>query len=180
MVEALNKISVFFKKDFKKKFIVFVSIPLLLSTLLSIDCFLLPSYKETDHISQVYYITISNSGVGRASRSSQTVGHKYLTQKGYSFSTEKGRVIETEITLHISPIFKLVKKVTAKNRKIRVNSGMQGINLVFLIGCMLTVITSLIYIFIMKEISKNARLNLIFVNLFIFILWTIVIIQFGI
>ena len=180
MVELTNRVFHFFEKDFKKRFICFVSIPLILTALFYLDCNYMPTLKINDRISSISLIKVSQSAGGTSSFKSKIVGYKYTTENNNNFSSMSRRIEEPDIVLEISPVFKSVKKVIIANGKeIEISSGLSGISLVLSISCNLSVLLSIGYILLTKEITRNAKLNLVFLNIFMFLIWITVIVKFG-
>lgn len=78
----------------------------------------------------------------------------------------------------ISPMFNIVKTVESQHKKVKIESGFNGINKFLLIFSNAIILISLCYTFIAKEIAENARLNLIYFNIIMFLLWGYLIIKF--
>ncbi|SIS47065.1 hypothetical protein SAMN05421766_10289 [Zobellia uliginosa] len=171
MNEAVDRFSLFFKKDFKKKFLIFVSIPLLASAVFLVDFFLLPESSTTDSISSISIVTLPQSTGGTSVRSSRPSGYRYTTKTNLKFATSKTRIKSPEIQLTVSPIFKTVKTVSTPKKKIDIASGFSGLNQVLLILCNGSIIISILYTLLTKHITENARLNLLFSNLFLLAIW---------
>ena len=178
MIELSNKIFLFFDKDFKKRVIIFLAIPLLISVLYYIDFCFLKEINIKDRISYIELITVSASAGGTSVRENKRVGYKYHTIKGYHFSTERKRLENHEVHLKITPIFNTVKVVITPNQRIKISSGFNGANQILLIVCNIMILVSISYLLIVDEITQNARLNLIFSNLFMFLIWLYVVITF--
>ena len=168
----LKKIDVFIAKDFKKRFISIISIPLLLSTFFLVDFYLLPEISKTDSISQYQIINIPKSAGGTSARTSHKVGYKYLTNNNYKFSTSSKRAITShEIDLTISPVFNTVKTVMIENKKTSIESGFNGVKGVLLVLCNGVIIISIFCALMINRITEHSRQNLIFVNIFFFLIW---------
>lgn len=174
-----NIIDAFFAKNFKKKFISIISLPLLLTTFFLTDFFLLPEIVETDRISQIYSINIPKSAGGTRVRSSHKAGYKYVTNKNYKFSTLSHSMINSpKINITLSPILKTVKTVMIKDIRIDLASGFNGINAVMILFCNFVIIISISYVLFVNNITEHARLSLTYSNLFFFVIWGCVLILF--
>ena len=171
MQKLTNSINQFFKKDFKKRFLICASIPFLLSLIYVIDGSLLPEKTVTDQIIKRKKISMSQSQefIGRERRS---VGYQYFTEKKYTFSALKeSKVRHNEIQMTISPLFNTVKTVKSGSKTIQVQSGLYGMNGVLIMAILISILFCTFYILIKKVISENARLNIIFFNILLFIIW---------
>lgn len=167
-----GKISSLFKKDFKKRFIFFLSIPLLISVLFLVDFFLLPEVNKNDSISYISTIKVPQSAGGTSFRTNRDSGYKYTTEANLKFSTLKLRIKSPEIKLRVTPVFSTVKTViTSENKKIDLASGFSGLNKLLFISFNSILIISVFYVLLIKKITENARLNLIFLNIFILAIW---------
>ncbi|WP_428742391.1 hypothetical protein [Tenacibaculum sp.] len=176
MDKTTNRINNFFKKDFKKKFITFISIPFMFSALFLADYFFFPEFNKTEKISQVSTIEVSGHHKFSSSNTTTKIGFNYITENNYKFSTtQEKRIIASEIKLKISPIYKTVKTVEIENKRIKLSSGLNGISGILFIICNSSTLISICYTLLTNKITENARLNLIFSNAFIFILWIIII-----
>ena len=171
MDKVLEKITTFFKKDFKKKFILFFSVPLFASAIFLTDFFFLPEINQTDSISSIMAIKISQSEGGTSMRKRKVRGYRYTTKTNFKFSTLKKRKIESDVELTVTPLFKVVKSVTVDSKKVSLESGFNGLNKLLLICCNSIILLSIFYMILTKKISENARLNLIFLNAFILAVW---------
>jgi len=171
-MSLLKKIDNFFAKDFKKRFITIISIPLLLSIFFLVDFFLLPEINKTESIAQIQIIQIPKSAGGTSVRTSHNAGYKYITDNNYKFSTSNRRAIESsKIDLSISPVFNTVKTVIIENKKINIESGFNGIQGKLLILCNGIIIISIFCALLIKNITEHSRQNLIFLNIFFFLIW---------
>lgn len=181
MIKLTQYIDLFFSSKFKKKFTAVISIPLIITSLYLVDFYLLPELKETDNIEKIYTITAPQSVVGTSARRNKKIGKKYVTENGFNFSiSNKSSIGFNRVDLAISPIFKRVKKVSLKNKQIRISSGMNGMSKYIFIICYSIIIGSICYILFSKNITENAKLNLIYFNVFMFCLWGWIIFNFGI
>lgn len=171
-MNLLKKIDNFFAKDFKKRFITIISIPLLLSAFFLVDFFLLYGISKTDSIAQIQIIQIPKSAGGTSVRTSHNAGYKYITDNDYKFSTSNRRAIESyKIDLSISPVFNTVKTVMIENKKIDIESGLNGIKRIMLVLCNSIIIISIFCALLIKNITERSRQNLIFLNIFFFLIW---------
>jgi len=136
--------------------------------------------KHTDLITQVFKITAPTSEGGTGLRVDKKIGYTYITEQDFKFSTQEKNIGLSEIHVTSSPIFNTVKSVVLKNKQVAISSGFNGISKVILIVCNFTIIISIIYLNSIKKITENARLNLVFLNFFMFLLWLFIIFKFGI
>jgi hypothetical protein len=174
-----NQIDAFFAKDFKRRFIPIIAIPLIISIVFLVDFFLLSERNETDSIVYTQAITLSKSAGGTSAQTSHIAGYKYSTFNNYSFLTSRRTPFKSnKIELTISPIFKTVKSVEMDNKKIKIASGFSGINAVLLILCNTVIIISMLYTLATKKFTEHRRHNLIFVNVFLLLIWAFVLIAF--
>ena len=181
MNKVLKRIDVWFKKEFKKRFLLFVSLPLVISTLFVLDFIILPGETRTEYIVEVYEISINQTDALGYSRSPREKGYYYVTTNNYTFSTMERWIREDRIDITITPLFNSVNAVWLdNNRKVDLQTGFNGINGVMLIFCSLGLLISVIYVLLVKKISENARLNLKYFNGFIIVLWGIIIYKYGI
>lgn len=178
MHDLTSKIDRFFKTSFKRKFIFIITIPLLLSCAFLTDILLLPEFKTTDKISRISTITVTKRDAFGYSSSQKKAGYSYSTIGNYKFSTLKRRLRTPEVTMTISPVFNVVKTVKSQEKRVKIESGFNGINKFMFIFCNTVVVISLCYTFLTKNISENARLNLIYFNIIIYLLWIYLIYKF--
>jgi len=165
-----HNIDHFFKNKFKKKFIYATSSILLLSFLFLMDIYILPGSTKTDVVYSFRKITQQTGNSWN--RSKRTVGYKYTTENEHQFSTSRRGLLKSpKITMEISPITKTVKSVQLNGKPIKLTSGVNGANMVLLISCNLIILISISYITLVKNLSENSRLNLIYLNLFVFSVW---------
>lgn len=167
-----GKISLFFKKDFKKKFTIFLLKPILITALFLVDFFLLPETIVNDSISYVSFINTPQTSQDNSVRANKSIGYKYTTARDLKFSTIETKIESRNIKLTVSPLFKTVKTViTPNNISVALASGFNGFNKFLLILFNSIMLVSIVYVNLAKEITENARLNLIFFNLFIITVW---------
>ncbi len=170
--EVSGKINLFFKKDFKKKFTIFLLKPILITILFLADFFLLPEVTINDSISYVSFIKTPQTSQDNSVRANKSIGYKYTTATDLKFSTIETKIESPKIKLTVSPLFKTVKTViTSENIKVDLASGFNGFNKLLLILFNGVILISIVYVNIAKKITENARLNLIFFNLFIIAVW---------
>ncbi len=159
----------FFRKKFKKKFIIIASVPVCLSLLYLIEITLIPGFEVNDQITGIRKITISsNNGAYRTSRN---MGYRHYTEKEYKFSTLSKRIGFKNVEMTVSPITQTVKRVSINGSPVKISSGFKGTNKVLLIIVNCVLILSIAYALLIRQISDNARLNLIFLNLFLLMVW---------
>ena len=158
--------------------LIFLSIPLLLSAVYYIDFYLLKPIEINDRILAIELITVSASAGGTSARENKRVGYKYHTESGCHFSTERKRLQDIEVDLKITPIFKTVKTVITSSERIKITSGFNGANLVLFVVCNIMILASISYLLIVSDLSQNAKLNLIFSNLFMLLIWLYIVITF--
>jgi len=171
MQKLTNSINQFFKKDFKKRFLICASIPFLLSLIYVVDGSLLPERTITDQVAYRKKISMSQSQefMGRVRRA---IGYQYFTKKGHQFSVLKeSKVRHNEIEITVSPLFNTVKTVKSGRKNIQVQSGLYGMNGVLIMAILISILFCTFYILIKKVISENARLNIIFFNIILFVVW---------
>lgn len=166
-----NGIARFFKRDFKKRFLTIMSFPLFFCSLYLMDCTVFPDYKTKDKIVSIFDITQSSTNAYGV-RTTRVIGYKYVTEKDFVFSTEKKKKIRApEIEIVVTPVFDVVKSVKTGTKNIQLNSGFYGIDGVLLMAVFISLLISFAYTLLKKEISENAKLNMIYFNIFIFIIW---------
>ena len=171
MNNVANGISRFFKRDFKKRFLTLMSFPLFFCCLFFLDYTLLPEYKTTDRIVSVYTISSYSTNQSNGTRT-RSGSYQYVTENDFVFFTEGIKRIQTpEIEIAITPLFDTVKSVIVDTREVEFNLGLYGIERILLLAVFISILISFAYIFLKKTISENARLNLIYFNIFIFIIW---------
>ncbi|GAB1308063.1 hypothetical protein KH5_07460 [Urechidicola sp. KH5] len=171
MEKTANAITAFFDVNFKKKFLLSISIPFLISLIYFIDISILPARTFDDEIVETNNISHSSSAGGTSMRQEKKVGKDFTTQKGYHFSTLKAAPLPGGIRIEITPIFKTVKSVHKGKRKLDVQSGLEGINGLLLIGFLISSTISICYTLLKKSISEDARLNLIYINILLICVW---------
>ncbi|SHK01308.1 hypothetical protein [Pseudozobellia thermophila] len=169
--DITRKVSLFFKKGFKTKFLLFVSVPLLASMLFLTDYFILPERQTSDVIAYRQVIKIPQSAGGTSVRTGKVSGYKYTTATKLKFSTSRTPITSSEVTLTTTPVFKTVKTVVASQKTIPLASGFSGLNQVLFILCNGVMVISVIYVFLSRTITENARLNLIYCNTFLLAIW---------
>lgn len=175
--KVTNSITRFFKRDFKKRFFVIMSFPLLFCTLHLVDFSILPAYKINDTIQSKIKITYSSTNDYGETRYT-TVGYKYITENSYAFSTKKANLLGLKVHLKVSPLFKTVKSATLGTKDIKLQSGPHGVDGFLLMGIFLSILISFAYLLLKKVLTENAKLNLIYWNLFLFIIWLWIFIKF--
>ena len=178
MHDVTSKIDGFFKSDFNRKFIICISIPFISSLIYLTDILLLPEFNTTEQISHISAITVTQRDAFGYSSSQRKVGYNYSTTNNFKFSTLKKYLRAPEVTMTISPMFNIVKTVESQHKKVKIESGFNGINKFLLIFSNAIILISLCYTFIAKEIAENACLNLIYFNIIMFLLWGYLIIKF--
>jgi len=173
----MNSMDRFFKKDFKKKFLICASVPFLLSLLYVIDGSLLPERSITDEIASRKKISMSQNEefMGRTRRK---VGYQYVTEKDYSFSTFVKTIKTKEVEMTISPLFNTVKTVKSESKNIQVQSGFYGMNGVLIMAILISILFCTCYLLLKKTISENARLNIILFNILLFVVWGYLFVKF--
>ncbi len=179
MAAIFDSINNYFKKDFKRQFILYSILPLSLSLIFLFDFLILPEINKSDSISQLSIIKTSQNFNGRSYGSQRDVGYRYFTKNDYTFSSLEDRIQNPKIQLTLSPLFKTVKTVTAVNdRNINLASGFNGLNKLMLLTTNFVILISILYLSIKKEITENARLNIIFLNLLLLIVWIYAMVKF--
>jgi len=180
LIKLTNRIDSWFKKDFKKKFIGFLAFPFLLSFIFFFDYYILPGSLQNERLVDFQTITMSQNVGGTSVRNQRVIGYRYFTENDIQFSTMKKRIKSPEVEISLSPLFKTVKSVMADDKAVKIETGINGINGLLFIVCNSSIFIAVCYTLLAKKISENARLNLIYLHLFIFVLWVIVMIKFGI
>ena len=132
--EAAKRIDRWFQKDFRKRFVLCASIPLVLSLIYGIDFFVLMGTLQTERLIGFTPITISHSG-GTAAGKQKVVGYQYVTENGIEFSTMKKKIKVPVVEVSLSPIFKTVKSVLAGDEGVEIESGINGISGLFFMIC---------------------------------------------
>jgi hypothetical protein len=174
MKNVFNKIDHFFKMNFKKKFVLFLSIPLLLSTVYCIDYFILPEIEKTDRITRVASLTMARNQGGAFGSTRREIGYRYTTEGNFEFTTYRVNIKTSKVKIKATPLLKNVKEVEANTKKISLQSGFSGLKAGMMLGYNAIALLSVLYILLTKRISENARLNLIFMHVFIFLVWLFV------
>lgn len=157
----------FFKTDFQKKFFACAAIPFFISLIYVIDGSLLPHRTVKDQV--VYRFKMKRTS-GYYGESTSTVCYKYKTQKNYQFSTLK-TIGFKEVEMTLSPLFNTVKTVKSGKKLIQVQSGIYGVNGVLIFAILISMIICALYIVLKKKISENARLNIVFFNFILLLIW---------
>jgi len=171
MSVVIDRISLFFKKDFKKKFVIFITIPLASSVIFLADFFLLPEIHKTDVITKIGIVKIPQNVGGTSVRTTRNSGYRYTTATNLKFATPTTRIKSPEIQVTITPLFKTVKAVSTTKKKINLASGFNGLNKVLMLLCNIGMVSSILYVLLTKEITENARLNLLFLNMCTLAVW---------
>ncbi|OWW25452.1 hypothetical protein B4Q04_07485 [Zobellia sp. OII3] len=170
--DITRKVNLFFKKRFKTKFLLLVSGPLLASLVFLTDYFILPERQITDVLAYGENVRIPQSAGGTSVRTSKSLGYKYITATNLKFSTLGTPIRSSEVTLTVTPLLKTVKTVDTSKKTVPLASGFNGLNQVLLVLCNSVILISILYVFLSKTITENARLNLVFCNMFLLAIWT--------
>lgn len=146
-------------------------IPLFIS-IIAIDLWVLPQKKIDDHVKIIQEHHITSRGQ-YSDKSRKMMGKfTYITEKGYTFSTEK-RVLGFEsVFLERSYLFRTISGVTSEHREISSHlvSGYTGLNLLFLGVLLFTSLLSLALLQFYTKLSENGYYNIILSNLFVLFL----------
>ena len=180
MNQITNWTSNFFKRNFKKKFLLFIAVPFLVSTAYITDFLLLPEIKKTEKISAFVLITLPQSAGGTSVQRPKNMGFKYITSNGFKFSTMRTRIENPDLEIYVTPLFQTVKRVFSEKKKIQIESGLNGVNGLLMISGNLIMLIAIGYVLFVKAISENARLNLIFLHVCLFGLWIVVIVKYNV
>ncbi|MDR6761140.1 oligoribonuclease NrnB/cAMP/cGMP phosphodiesterase (DHH superfamily) [Flavobacterium sp. 2755] len=126
------------------------------------DYYFLPASKTND--------LITNYSVITSGKSKQKVSYHYFTQKGFTFSTAKEYIEETNIVIETSLIFKFVTNVKSKTKDYTniISSGL-SINGIQFYACLILLfsIGLSIKIFLSKKgFSENTFYNIVCFNCF--------------
>ncbi|WP_024481119.1 hypothetical protein [Cellulophaga baltica] len=168
----------FIKTNFKRKFLLLIAVPFLLSSLFIIDFLLLPEHHQTESLRNSEWIFLPNHSIASKERSKH-MGYNYTTENDYKFSTLRTKIESSYIEITSSPIFKTVKTVTVEGKEIAIQSGLNGVLGVLMISGNLILLISGSYVLLKQDISQNARLNLSFLSLFLFAIWGYALIEYG-
>lgn len=149
-----------------------LAIVLLLIGLLFADSYVLPQKTIVDKIE--YYSTIYKTSRNKynGNETNFFLGYRYLTQKGYKFSTQKIYIEENNVTLKQSYITKNITSVKTKTSDYskKLMSGLNGAVLYITIGLVISLIISLALLMFDKNLTENGFLNIIIFNSF----WTFI------
>jgi len=128
------------------------------------DFYILPTITTKDTITSYSVRTVR----GKNGSKPITVSYHFFTQKGYTFTTEKYYVEDTDITIEYSLLFKNVTKVNATNKdytKYLVNGlSMKGILFYFYCVLLFSIAISLKILLSGKRFSENTFYNIICFN----------------
>lgn len=152
-----TKLNVFFSTNFQKKFFLLIALPVVVGGLFLVDAYLLPKIviKDTLYRDQVVYATSGGSFKSIV----------YVTDQEYYFATAGWRIRNEEVTLEISPILKKVVGVKDGEKRVDLNSGINGIFGITLKIWAIATFISIMYAFVVRNPSENARLNMVFFQL---------------
>jgi len=100
MDKTTSKFSAFFEKNFRKKFILFVSVPVLMSILFCVDYFVLQELNVIDTVSRIGKMTHTVGGEHLEMEGAR-LGYRYNTENNHTFSTIKKHRVPSEIKLKI-------------------------------------------------------------------------------
>lgn len=135
-----------------------------------LDYYVLPSSKTTDVITH-YMIKTSR---GKNNNNPQTVSCHYYTEKGFTFSTPKNYIEESDIELSYSLLFKSVTKVKSKNTDYTSNlsSSLSSNGILFYCCCtlLLSIAISLKILLSKKGFTENTFYNIVCFNSFMVML----------
>ncbi|RZS93382.1 hypothetical protein [Aquimarina brevivitae] len=166
-----HRINLFFKKDFRRRFILAIIVPLVLSIVYLVDFYALSGHTIITTISYSTPITVSQNVSGTSARKPRTIGHRYYTTSGHQFTITDYNLKSEKISLTISPLYKSVKMVISEGKTTRIASGLSGVSGFLFVICNVVMLVSLGYIYLVKTISDNARLNIIYLHVFLFFVW---------
>lgn len=85
MHQLTNSITNFFKKDFKKRFLITVSFPFLLGTIYFLDYLALPEITVNDQVVAVNNIHLSTTEAISGMRKRRKVAKQFITEKKLQF-----------------------------------------------------------------------------------------------
>jgi oligoribonuclease NrnB/cAMP/cGMP phosphodiesterase (DHH superfamily) len=127
-----------------------------------IDYYVLPVSKTTD--------LITHYSVQTTGKSKQKVSYHYFTQKGFTFSTAKEYIEESNIEIKTSLFFKSVTEVKSKTKNYTslLSSGLSinGIQFYFCLVLLFSIGISLKILLSKKGFSENTFYNIVCFNSF--------------
>ncbi|MFB9078582.1 hypothetical protein ACFFWB_14385 [Flavobacterium procerum] len=126
------------------------------------DYYVFPTSKTNDEIIHYY---VQTSG-----KSKQKISYHYFTQKGFTFSTAKERIKESDVFIETSLLFKFTTKVKSKTKDYTdmLSSGLSSSGIQFY-TCLILLFSLGISVKIMlskKGFSENTFYNIVCFNSF--------------
>ncbi|RVT78418.1 hypothetical protein EOD40_04060 [Flavobacterium sufflavum] len=129
-----------------------------------LDFYVLPTLKTTDIITHYAIRTVG----GKNGTKPQKLSYHYYTQKGFTFSTVKNYIEESDIELEYSLVFKSVTKIKSKNNDytsdISSSLSINGIQFYFYCVLLFSIAISLKILLSGKRFSENTFYNIICFN----------------
>nr|WP_315244724.1 hypothetical protein [uncultured Flavobacterium sp.] len=127
-----------------------------------IDYYVLPVSKTTD--------LITNYSVQTTGKSKQKVSYHYFTQKGFTFSTAKEYIEDSNIEIKTSLLFKSITEVKSKTKNytnlLSSSLSINGILFYFCLVLLFSIGISLKILISKKGFSENTFYNIICFNSF--------------
>lgn len=127
-----------------------------------IDYYVLPVSKTTD--------LITHYSVQTTGKSKQKVSYHYFTQKGYTFSTAKEYIEDSNIEIETSLLFKSITKVKSKTKNytslLSSSLSTNGILFYFCLVLLFSIGISVKILLSKKGFSENTFYNIICFNSF--------------
>ena len=129
-----------------------------------LDYYVLPGSKTTDIIT---HYAVRTSG-GKNGTKTQTVSYHYYTKKGFTFSTVKHFIEESNIEFEYSLLFKSITKIKSKNTDytniLSSNLSINGIQFYFFCVLLFSIGISLKTLLSKKVFTENTFYNIICFN----------------
>lgn len=150
-----------FKGDPRRLFVLFFTPVLILSAVNFVDFFFLPTHLINDQI-------VARK---RLQRKSTVIGYKYVTQKGYHFTTSKAFIAESDIDLEHTQIFGSVTFVDSDRKEYtdQLSSNLNGIlkyfHMIFFVSMSYGIFTFVSN----RAITKNSYRNIVYFNSIMFL-----------
>jgi hypothetical protein len=148
-------------EKYKKFVLISVLILSLIINLILLDLYILPKKTIKDKI--VFYKEIS---INRKHGGRTFIGYNFLTNKGFEFSTERYFINEDSISICYTTIFKNITKLKSdkKDYSDKLISDLNSIIIYFYLILFISLNSSVLLLFLDKNISKNRFQNIIGFN----------------
>lgn len=139
---------------------------ILLISIFFVDIFILPQQTVNDEITSYRQKLIKKRRNFSPSTSEIFVGYFFNTQKGYHFTIAKTLIEERAVTLEHSRIFNNITGVKTKKKDYsdELISDLNGACLYFLLTLTITIMISLLILFLDKNLTENGFQNILLLN----------------